>query len=199
MKFKYVKKFEGGGSIKDFIKSDAYNSSFASVLKMLDPTGVSSYGDVYNAWTDGKTDYNDFLEPLSALPLIGKAGKALKLIPKLEKLGSVGKFIKNLSEYSDAQKILNKTIPNPKALSVGNKVLPRYPGQPRYINPNSAEVIKNAKDIVNQNKMITYPLLGVRGVDFVNGATETYQKTNSELKDREKALAQSQMVKDKNK
>ena len=199
MKFKYVKKFEGGGSIKDFIKSDAYNSSFASVLKMLDPTGVSSYGDVYNAWTDGKTDYNDFLEPLSALPLIGKAGKALKLIPKLEKLGSVGKFIKNLSEYSDAQKILNKTIPNPKALSVGNKVLPRYPAQPRYINPNSAEVIKNAKDIVNQNKMITYPLLGVRGVDFVNGATETYQKTNSELKDREKVLAQSQMAKDKNK
>ena len=199
MKFKYVKKFEGGGSIKDFIKSDAYNNTFASVLKMIDPTGISSYGDVYNAWTDGKTDYNDFLEPLAALPLIGKAGKVLKLIPKLEKLGSAGKFIKTLSEYSDAQKILNKTVPNPKALRVGNKVLPRYPGQPRYINPNSAEVIKNAKDIVNQNKMITYPLLGVRGVDFVNGATETYQKTNSELKDREKVLAQSQMNKDKNK
>ena len=174
MKFKYVKKFEGGGSIKDFIKSDAYNSSFASIVKMIDPTGMSSYGDVYNAWTDGKTDYNDFLEPLAALPLIGKAGKALKLIPKLEKLGSAGKFIKNLSEYSDAQKILNKTVPNPKALSVGSRVLPRYFGQPRYINPNSAEVIKNAKDIVNQNKMITYPLLGVRGVDFANGATETY-------------------------
>ena len=174
MKFKYVKKFEGGGAIKDFIKSDAYNNTFASVLKMIDPTGISSYGDVYNAWTDGKTDYNDFLEPLAALPLIGKAGKALKLIPKLEKLGSAGKFIKNLSEYSDAQKILNKTVPNPKALSVGNRVLPRYPGQPKYINPNSAEVIKNAKDIVNKNKMITYPLLGVRGVDFANGATETY-------------------------
>ena len=189
MKFKYVKKFEGGGSIKDFIKSDAYNSSLASVLKMLDPTGVSSYGDVYNAWTDGKVDYNDFLEPLSALPLIGKAGKALKLIPKLEKLGSAGKFIKNLSEYSDAQKILNKTIPNPKALSVGNKVLPRYPGQPRYINPNSAEVIKNAKDIVNQNKMITYPLLGVRGVDFANGAIQTYQQASSDISKRNEEIA----------
>ena len=104
MKFKYVKKFEEGGSIKDFTKSDAYNSSLASIVKMIDPTGISSYGDVYNAWTDGKTDYNDFLEPLAALPLIGKAGKALKLIPKLEKLGSVGKYIKNLSEYSDAKK-----------------------------------------------------------------------------------------------
>lgn len=189
MKFKYVKKFEGGGSIKDFIKSDAYNSSFASVLKMLDPTGVSSYGDVYNAWTDGKVDYNDFLEPLAALPLIGKAGKVLKLIPKLEKLGSAGKFIKTLSEYSDAQKILNKTIPNPKALSVGNRVLPRYPGQPRYINPNSAEVIKNAKDIVNQNKMITYPLLGVRGVDFANGAIQTYQQASSDISKRNEEIA----------
>lgn len=189
MKFKYVKKFEGGGSIKDFIKSDAYNSSFASVLKMIDPTGISSYGDVYNAWTDGKVDYNDFLEPLSALPLIGKAGKALKLIPKLEKLGSVGKYIKRLSEYSDAQKILNKTIPNPKALSVGNRVLPRYPGQPRYINPNSAEVIKNAKDIVNQNKMITYPLLGVRGVDFANGAIQTYQQASSDISKRNEEIA----------
>lgn len=189
MKFKYVKKFEGGGSIKDFIKSDAYNSSFASVLKMVDPTGISSYGDVYNAWTDGKTDYNDFLEPLAALPLIGKAGKALKLIPKLEKLGSAGKFIKNLSEYSDAQKILNKTVPNPKALSVGNRVLPRYPGQPKYINPNSAEVIKNAKDIVNQNKMITYPLLGVRSIDFANGAIQTYQQTSSDISKRNEEIA----------
>lgn len=189
MKFKYVKKFEGGGFIKDFVKSDAYNSSFASVLKMVDPTGISSYGDVYNAWTDGKTDYNDFLEPLAALPLIGKAGKALKLIPKLEKLGSVGKYIKNLSEYSDAQKILNKTVPNPKALSVGNRVLPRYPGQPRYINPNSAEVIKNAKDIVNQNKMITYPLLGVRGVDFANGAIQTYQQASSDISKRNEEIA----------
>lgn len=193
MKFKYVKKFEEGGSIKDFMKSDAYNSSLASIVKMIDPTGVSSYGDVYNAWTDGKTDYNDFLEPLAALPLIGKAGKALKLIPKLEKLGSVGKYIKSLSEYSDAQKILNKTVPNPKALSVGNKVLPRYPGQPRYVNPNPTEVIKNAKDIVNQNKMITYPLLGIRGTDFLNGATQTYQQTASDIDKRNEAIAKAKI------
>lgn len=193
MKFKYVKKFEEGGSIKDFIKSDAYNSSLASIVKMIDPTGVSSYGDVYNAWTDGKTDYNDFLEPLAALPLIGKAGKALKLIPRLERLGSVGRYIRNLSEYSDAQKILNKTAPNPKALSVGSKVLSRYPGQPRYINPNSAEVIKNAKDIVNQNKMITYPLLGIRGTDFLNGATQTYQQTASDIDKRNEEISKAKI------
>lgn len=189
MKFKYVKKFEGGGSIKDFIKSDAYNNTFASVLKMIDPTGISSYGDVYNAWTDGKTDYNDFLEPLSALPLIGKAGKALKLIPKLDKLGSVGKYIKNLSEYSDAKKILNKSVPNPKALNIGHRVFPKYPGQPRYINPNSAEAIKNAKYIINQNRKITYPLLGVRGTDFVNGSMQAYQQFSSDMSKRDEALA----------
>ena len=193
MKFKYTKKYQKGGSIIDFIKSDVYNNPIASVVKMVDPTGITSYGDIYNAWTDGKFDYNDVLEPIGAIPLIGKAGKALKLIPKLEKLGSVGKYIKNLSEYSDAQKILNKTVPNPTALSVGNKVLPRYPGQPRYINPNSAEVIKNAKYIVNQNKKLTYPLVGIRGVDFLNGATETYQKTNEDLQNREKIISQSQI------
>ena len=116
MKFKHVKKFEGGGAIKDFIKSDAYNNTFASMVKMIDPTGISSYGDVYNAWTDGKTDYNDFLEPLAALPLIGKAGKALKLIPKLEKLGSAGKFIKTLSEYSDAKKNIKQISPKSKGI-----------------------------------------------------------------------------------
>ena len=193
MKFKYVKKFEEGGSIKDFIKSDAYNSSLASIVKMIDPTGVSSYGDVYNAWTDGKTNYNDFLEPLSALPLIGKAGKALKLIPKLEKLGSVGKYIKSLSEYSDAKKILNKTAPNPKALSVGSKVLPRYPGQPRYINPNSVSDINNAKNIVMQNKKLTYPLVGIRGVDFLNGATETYQQTASDIDKRNEEISKAKI------
>ena len=189
MKFKYVKKFEGGGAIKDFIKSDAYNNTFASMVKMIDPTGISSYGDVYNAWTDGKTDYNDFLEPLAALPMIGKAGKALKLIPKLEKLGSVGKYINKLSEYSDAKKVLNKSVPNPKALNVGHKVLPRYPGQPRYINPNSAEAIKNAKDIVMQNRKLTYPLLGVRGVDFANGSVQAYQQFSSDMSKRNEEIA----------
>ena len=191
MKFKCVKKFEEGGIIKDFIKSDAYNNTFASMLKMIDPTGISSYGDVYNAWTDGKMNYNDFLEPLSALPLIGKAGKALKLIPKLEKLGSAGKFIKNLSEYSDAQKILNKSVPNPKALNVGHKVFPKYPGQPRYINPNSAEAIKNAKYIINQNRKITYPLLGVRGADFVNGSMQAYQQFSSDMSKRNEEIAKN--------
>ena len=191
MKFKYVKKFEGGGSIKDFIKSDAYNSSFASVLKMLDPTGVSSYGDVYNAWTDGKTDYNDFLEPLAALPLIGKAGKALKLIPKLEKLGSVGKYIKKLSEYSDAKKVLNKSIPHPKGTTIGSRGQVWHTNMfyPKYYNPNSIKDINKAKDIVMQNKKITYPLLGVRGVDFANGAIQTYQQASSDISKRNEEIA----------
>ena len=195
MKFKYVKKFEGGGSIKDFIKSDDYNSSFASIVKMIDPTGISSYGDVYNAWTDGKTDYNDFLEPLAALPLIGKAGKALKLIPKLEKLGSVGKYIKNLSEYSDAKKILNKSIPHPRGTTIGprGQVWHTNMFYPKYYNPNSVSDINNAKNIVMQNKKLTYPLVGIRGVDFLNGAIETYQQTASDMDKRNEAIAKSKI------
>ena len=195
MKFKYVKKFEGGGSIKDFVKSDVYNSSFASVLKMVDPTGISSYGDVYNAWTDGKTDYNDFLEPLAALPLIGKAGEALKLIPKLEKLGSVGKYIKNLSEYSDAKKVLNKSIPHPRGTTIGprGQVWHTNMFYPKYYNPNSVSDINNAKSIVMQNKKLTYPLVGIRGVDVLNGATETYQQTASDIDKRNEEISKAKI------
>ena len=46
---------------------------------------------------------------------------------------------------------------------------------PKYYNPNSVSDINNAKSIVMQNKKLTYPLVGIRGVDFLNGATETYQ------------------------
>ena len=195
MKFKYVKKFEEGGSIKDFTKSDAYNSSLASIVKMIDPTGISSYGDVYNAWTDGKTDYNDFLEPLAALPLIGKAGKALKLIPKLEKLGSVGKYIKNLSEYSDAKKILNKSIPHPRGTTIGSRGQVWHTNMfyPKYYNPNSVSDINNAKNIVMQNKKLTYPLVGIRGVDFLNGATQTYQQTASDIDKRNEEISKAKI------
>ena len=49
-----------------------------AAVQILDPTGVSSYGDVKKAWNDGKTDYNDVLEPIGALPAIGKIGKLIK-------------------------------------------------------------------------------------------------------------------------
>lgn len=58
------------------VKSKEYNSPLATALKIVDPTGISSYGDIYNAWTDGKFDYNDIMSLLGAIPVFGKLGKA---------------------------------------------------------------------------------------------------------------------------
>lgn len=67
------------------------NSSLGTTIKLLDPTGISSYYDVYQAKNEM---YNNpswanmgafGLEVLGALPLIGKLGKAFKLGKKIYK------------------------------------------------------------------------------------------------------------------
>ena len=56
-----------------------YNHSLEwNIAEAIDPTGITSWPDVYETWTDGKLDYNDFTEPLGALPLIGRLGKITK-------------------------------------------------------------------------------------------------------------------------
>jgi len=49
-----------------------------AAVQIMDPSGITSHGDVKKAWNDGKTDYNDVLEPIGALPVIGKIGKTIK-------------------------------------------------------------------------------------------------------------------------
>lgn len=51
-----------------------------SIIKMLDPTGITSWSDAKKALTDGKFDYNDILQPLGAIPVIGKTTKAVKYV-----------------------------------------------------------------------------------------------------------------------
>jgi hypothetical protein len=70
-----------------------------AVGQLVDPTGVSSYGDVKKTWNDGKTDYNDIVEPIGALPVIGK-------IPKLIKSGF--RLAKSLSAVEKVAKAANK-------------------------------------------------------------------------------------------
>lgn len=44
-----INKHQKGNIVQRAIKSDFYNSVPMTAIKMLDPTGISSYGDVYNA------------------------------------------------------------------------------------------------------------------------------------------------------
>ena len=56
-----------------------FNNTFLwNAMEFADPTGIASYPDVYQAWSDGKFDYHDIIEPLSALPGVGYFGKFSK-------------------------------------------------------------------------------------------------------------------------
>lgn len=89
IKYVDISKYKGG---KDEPWYDKLNdSSVGSIIKLIDPTGVSSYYDVYKA---GQDMYNNpswsnagslAIETLGAIPLVGKFGKMFKLGNKLVK------------------------------------------------------------------------------------------------------------------
>ena len=73
-------KHASGGRLDEINNNPAFN-----LVKFVDPTGISSYYDVYGA---GRDLYNNpswsnagalGIEVLGALPLVGKLGKAVKL------------------------------------------------------------------------------------------------------------------------
>jgi hypothetical protein len=67
----------GGASSPNLVISSQFNKSLPyNILETIDPSGITSYPDVYDAWTDGKFTYSDITEPISALPLVGKMFKA---------------------------------------------------------------------------------------------------------------------------
>jgi hypothetical protein len=74
-----------------------------SAVQILDPTGVSSYDDVKKAWGDNKFDSADILEPIGAIPVIGKAEKVLYKGFKLAK-----NTAKNAVDIYKASKVANR-------------------------------------------------------------------------------------------
>ena len=83
-----------------------YNDSIlGNIVKVADPTGISSYPDVWKAWTDGNFDYKDIVEPLGALPIVGK----------------VGKVVKGIDKAIDITKATTKSISATKKLDKANK------------------------------------------------------------------------------
>lgn len=68
--------------------------------KVVDPLGITSYYDVHKAWTDGEFNHKDILEPLGALPLVGKMTsplKAYKVYKATEKLRKINKAVDKLN------------------------------------------------------------------------------------------------------
>lgn len=118
------------------------DSNVMQVVKLVDPTGISSYKDVYNAWTDGKLDYKDFTETLGALPLIGKVGKVVKYGVKgaeyaaklhrganaLKKVQNAVNAVKNAKVYRQVHKVANSNAVTRAGLN-GAKVATKWVGK----------------------------------------------------------------------
>lgn len=92
-------KFDKGKEGKSlWEKYSDFNDSAASIpLKFLDPTGISSWKDVYDSWTaEDLYIPKAVFETVGAIPLIGKIaklGKAAKLLSKDKQLFKVQDYL----------------------------------------------------------------------------------------------------------
>jgi hypothetical protein len=77
-----------------------------SVVQFVDPTGVTSHDDVKKAWNDGKTNSDDILEPLGAIPLIGKIPKVIKAIKGISNVTRAAKIGSDVNRFTSK---VNKT------------------------------------------------------------------------------------------
>ena len=124
-----------------------------AVVQLMDPTGVTSHDDVKKVWNDKKTTVDDFIEPLSALPVIGKIPKAIGGALKIAKsFGTVtraaeaaGKINKVTSNVNKAGKMINE---GKVAEAVINSPLNQKKNSPleQKLSPKAAKA-KAARDL----------------------------------------------------
>ena len=83
-----------------------------AAIQLADPTGGTSYPDVKKTWSDNKTTASDFIEPIGALPLIGKLPKVFKLAKNMSTITRIAqsgaKVNKITSKVNKASKIANQ-------------------------------------------------------------------------------------------
>jgi len=84
---------------------DVNDNLGVQTAKLFDPTGISSYPDVYYAIDDyqkGKgSGWNVALNVLGALPVLGKLGKAAGMLSKSEKLAKTANKIGKIEKIID--------------------------------------------------------------------------------------------------
>lgn len=88
---------------------DAMHPMEKAAVQIADPTGISSYRDVNKAWSDKKFTVDDIIEPIGAIPVVGKFGKwAINLSKttrgaRVLKEAKASKAIRLANKASDAQ------------------------------------------------------------------------------------------------
>ena len=91
---------------KKYKKTSPEDSLVEDIFEIFDPTGISSYDDVYRSYKkNGLLSWDTAQEVLGALPIIGKAGKAIKAIK------TANKYIKALNKVNKVVAKSEKVVP----------------------------------------------------------------------------------------
>jgi len=131
------------------------DSMFEDFVEIFDPTGISSYDDVYRAYQRYKKGDESVLglglEVAGAVPVLGKFGKAAKLAPKT--MSAFTKGLKYLDLIGDSASVL--TLPFGDYNQTGGYTYMKAGGDPYYEkllkNPEVQE-LKTLRD----NKKVGY-------------------------------------------
>lgn len=96
-----------------------------NAASILDPTGVSGWEDVQDSWNDGEFTYEDILNPIGALPMLGKIPKGVKLAKKMLMAEKIDKTFKPLHKVA---KTIDKITPFSKEVEgvtgkLANKII----------------------------------------------------------------------------
>lgn len=111
---------------QDFTTTKGYKIIEAAA-KIADPFGVLSYPDVDKAWGDNTFTSADILEPLGALPVLGKFGKVFKEINGLkpDKLAKLSKALQIIDKSDDVKTgYEGVTYKNTNQMKKGGRVKP---------------------------------------------------------------------------
>ena len=120
-----------------------------AAIQLADPTGGTSYPDVKKAWSDNKTTASDFIEPIGALPLIGKIPKMLKGFRLAKSVSVADRVIRSGPEINKITSKVNKAskIANQEKLaeSVVNSPLHKQKLSPKAAKAKAERDLAAAK------------------------------------------------------
>jgi hypothetical protein len=88
------------------------DSNLENIFEIVDPTGISSWDDIYRSYKETGMSPQTGLEIFGALPMLGKAGKAGKYLGELSKAFAVtGRQKRNAKAIAETLKAVGKYGP----------------------------------------------------------------------------------------
>ena len=180
------KNYEDGGYINPTTKGGVLAKA---ALQIADPTGISSYPDLFNS---GVQFYNDpslknfgdlGLNFVSALPLIGKVSapfkiaKTAKLLSKARGLNTAQKSIKTASNVNKKIDTFSELIPGVRPIAEKvQDVTTNLISDPLFNKLASKNKYSRVKDYRNSNIMIDLLNTVNTGADFYQGGRDFNKK-----------------------